>query len=114
VTCRDCNDASHSGHTLLGWKSICRHLRSSNGRLANCQKYELNQHLVAAATSLISCVGLDPSTATGDDMDRRDDRFMCGNCMPEYHRGCRIMRVYTWMECVCYLSSVRYFEDSWC
>lgn len=107
VSCRDCNDSSHSGLVLVGWKNICRHLRStSHGYPDNCQTYEVNHHAVAAAASLVSCVGLDPLTTTVDDMNRRDDRFMCRSCLPEYHRGRRFMRVYTWLECVCHFSFI--------
>jgi len=110
VTCRDCNDSSHLGLVLVGWKNICRHLRStSHGYPDNCQTYEVNHHAVAAAASLVSCVGLDPLTTTMDDMNRRDDRFMCGTCLPEDYRGRRFMRVYTWLECVCYFLSLLLF-----
>lgn len=101
LTCRVCNYSSHSGHALVGWKSICRHLCSSVNCYKNCQKFEVNRHAVAAATSLVSCVGLDPLITTMDDMDQRNDRFMCGSCIPEENGGRRFMRVYTWLECVC-------------
>ena len=101
MTCRVCNYSSHSGHALVGWKSICRHLCSSVNCYKNCQKFEVNRHAVAAATSLVSCVGHNPLTATMDDMDHRDDRFICGNCVPEGNGGRQFKRVYTWLECVC-------------
>ncbi len=97
VTCGACADLSSSICPLVGWKSICRHQLNKG-----CQWYLVNHHAVAAATSLVSCVGLDPLTATADDMNRRDDRFMCGNCSPEVRHGRLSRRVYTWLECVCY------------
>jgi len=101
VTCTDCKYKGYSGRVLVGWKSICRHRRSIvGGYIEPCATYEVNDNAVAAAASLVSCVGLDPSTATLDDMNTRDDRFMCGNCMPVDYRGVRGLKVYTWIECV--------------
>jgi len=97
VICKMCADSSSSGRPLVGWKSICRHQHHSKG----FRRYVINQHAVAAATSLVSCVGLDPLTTTADDMNRRDDRFMCGNCSLEVRHGRLSRRVFTWLECVC-------------
>ena len=104
ATCRTCADSSR--RPLVGWKSICRHQLNS---MENCRKYVISDHAVAAATSLVSCVGLDPLTTTVDDMNCRNDRFMCGNCSPEVHRGRLSRRVYTWLECVCHFSFLHYF-----
>ncbi len=101
VTCLDCKYKCHSGHALIGWENICRHKRSIvPGYVNPCARYEVHDNAVAAAASLVSCVGLDPSTTTVSDMKGRSDRFMCGNCMPVPYRGLRCLKVYTWLECV--------------
>jgi hypothetical protein len=101
VTCSDCKYKCHSGHALIGWKNICRHKRSIvPGYVDPCVTYGVYDNAVAAAASLVSCVGLDPLTTTVSDMNTRNDRFMCGNCMPSPYRGLRCLKVYTWIECV--------------
>jgi len=95
MTCGTC--AFSSRLPLIGWKSICRHQLNCG---ESCRSYVISQNAVASATSLVSCVGLDPLTTTVDDMDCRNDRFMCGNCSPEVYRGRLSRRVYTWLECV--------------
>lgn len=101
ITCSDCKYKCHLGHALIGWKNICRHRRSTiPGYVVPCATYEIYDNCVAAAASLVTCVGLDPSTTTVSDMDARNDRFICGNCLPDYYRGLRCQKVYTWLECV--------------
>ena len=101
VTCMGCKYTVRDGWTLLGWKSICRHRRNNMpGFVHPCSTYEVNDNAVAAAASLVSCVGLDPSTATIEEMNARNDRFMCGNCMAEDGHGVRGLKAYTWVECV--------------
>jgi hypothetical protein len=101
VTCSDCKYKCHSGHALIGWKNICRHRRSIvPGYVDPCATYAGLDNATAAAASIVSCVGLDPSTTTVSDMNARNDRFMCGNCMPSPYRGLRCLKVYTWLECV--------------
>ncbi|KAF8964009.1 hypothetical protein BDZ97DRAFT_1758129 [Flammula alnicola] len=90
-TCLDCKIKARAGRALVGWDNICRHMRS---RVAcheyPCSKYEINGSASAAAACLVSCVGLDPATATIADMDEHDRRFLCGNCL----------KTYTWVECI--------------
>ena len=97
VFCITCDDSSLSGRPLVGWNSIYRHQLNFG-----CQEYAIDHRAVAAATALVSCIGLDPATTTADDMNRRDDRFMCGNCGLEVCHGRLCRRVFTWLECVCY------------
>lgn len=101
VSCTMCKDKHHAGRVLIGWKSICRHRCSMlEGLRKPCVTYEISHTATAAAVSVVACVGLDPSIATADVMDARDDRFMCGDCLPENHRGLHGWKVYTWIECV--------------
>jgi len=101
LRCTMCKDRHHAGRVLIGWKAICRHRCSMlEGLRKSCVSYEMNYIARLAAISVVSCVGLDPSMATVDDMNARDDRFMCGDCMPENHRGLHGWKVYTWIECV--------------
>jgi hypothetical protein len=100
-TCLDCKYKIRDGRVLLGWNNICLHRRSVAGSNINlCGAQELNEGASAAAASLVCCVGLDPATTTVEQMDKRNDRFLCGNCTSEPSRGVIGLKVYTWVECV--------------
>ncbi|KAF8912005.1 hypothetical protein CPB84DRAFT_742614 [Gymnopilus junonius] len=99
VTCIDCRWKSQRGLVLLGWENICRHKRiEAYGGF--CSKFEINEVASVAVNCLLSCVGLDPATTTIDDMNSRDDRFLCGNCPAETSRGIKGLKAYTWIECL--------------
>ena len=107
MTCDDCKYKGTRGLTLVGWENIFRHIcLEASPYYSPCQAIHLDESACAAATSLVSCLGLDPKTATIKDMDERDARFLCGNCTSETtSRGITGLNVYTWMECVRILSS---------
>ncbi|KDR73534.1 hypothetical protein GALMADRAFT_142017 [Galerina marginata CBS 339.88] len=120
VTCGDCKLKVQEGRVLLGWKHICRHRRTLiAGYLEPCSKYEINANAKAAAASLVSCVGLDPATTTIQDMDVRNDRFLCGNCMSETSHGISGLKAYTWHECLMHsmemhiLNNVMHTSPAW-
>ncbi|KAH9484122.1 hypothetical protein JR316_0003602 [Psilocybe cubensis] len=102
ITCNDCKYMNQEGRVLLGWKNICRHARRTvGGNLNPCSGSEVVEPVaVVAATSLICCAGLDPRTTTIQDMDSRDDRFFCGNCIPDTSNGVTGLKAYKWTECV--------------
>lgn len=102
VVCSDCRFKAQQGRALVGWDAICRHMRTLvGGNMHPCAAYEIEEHATATAIALVTCVGLDPATTTGEEMTRRDDRFMCGNCHSHTSRGVTGLNVYTWLECVC-------------
>ena len=101
MKCNDCNFKCTRGLALVGWENIFRHLCLEPSPHCNpCQTIELDESACAAAASLVRCLGLDPKVATIKDMDERDARLLCGNCMPETSRGVTGLKVYTWRECV--------------
>ena len=106
VVCNDCKNRSIRGLALVGSENIFRHICLEANPYNPCQAIHLdpNAGACAAATSLVSCLGLDPKTTTFKEMDERDARFLCGNCMSETSRGIRGLKVYTWKECVRILS----------
>jgi hypothetical protein len=106
MRCDDCKDRSTRGFALVGWENIFRHicLEAQPHYYNPCQAIRLDEGACAAAASLVSCLGLDPKTTTFKEMDERDARFFCGNCMSETSRGITGLSVYTWMECVRILS----------
>ena len=107
MRCDDCKDRSTRGLALVGLENILRHICLEANPYCNpCQAIRLDEGACAAATSLVSCLGLDPKTTTYKEMDERDARFLCGNCMSETSRGISGLKVYTWMECVRILSSI--------
>lgn len=101
MRCEDCKFRSTRGLALVGWENILRHICLEVGPQYNsCQAIEVDEGACAAAASLVCCLGLDPKTTTIKDMDERDARFLCGNCISETSRGITGLKVYTWMECV--------------
>ena len=102
VMCDDCKNRSIRGLALVGSEDIFRHMCLEANLYNPCQAIRLDEVGCAAATSLVSCLGLDPKTTTIKEMDERDARFLCGNCMSEF--GTTSLYVYTWMECVRILS----------
>lgn len=100
-TCIDCKYKVRDGRVLLGWNNICRHRRSIAGtNVYVCGMQEFNELASAAAESLVRCVGLDPATTTIEQMNTRNDRFLCSNCTSEPSRGVIGLKVYNWVECV--------------
>ncbi|KAF8798197.1 hypothetical protein BYT27DRAFT_7124510 [Phlegmacium glaucopus] len=95
MRCNDCKLKSTRGLALVGWENIFRHI-----------SIHLDESACSAAASLVSCLGLDPKTATIKDMDERDARFLCGNCLPETSRGITGLKVYTWRECLLHFVSM--------
>ena len=105
MICDDCKDRSIRGLALVGSENILRHICLEPSPYRNsCQAVRLDEGACAAAASLVNCLGLDPKTTTFKEMDERDARFLCGNCMSEMWRGITCLKVYTWMECVRILS----------
>ena len=105
MRCDDCKDRTTRGLALVGSENILRHICLEANPYCNpCQTIRLDEGACAAAASLVSCLGLDPKTTTFKEMDERDARFLCGNCMSETSRGITGLKVYTWMECVRILS----------
>jgi hypothetical protein len=105
MICDNCKDRSTRGLALVGSENILRHIcLEANPHCSPCQAIRLDEGACAAAASLVSCLGLDPKTTTFKEMDERDARFFCGNCMSETSRGITGLKVYTWMECVRILS----------
>ena len=101
MRCDDCKDRSIRGLALVGSENILRHIcLEANSYCNPCQAIRFDEGACAAASSLVSCLGLDSKTTTFKEMDERDARFLCGNCMPETSRGITGLKVYTWMECV--------------
>lgn len=104
-TCRDCDDRSHHGWVRVGWRDICRHAcyKPFTWGLP-CTTLEHNDDLSMTALNIVYQLGLDPSTTTWRDMDALDARFICGNCPTETQNRVTGLKVYTWKECVRYLS----------
>ena len=105
MRCDDCKFRSTRGFALVGWENIFRHIcLEAMSSFDPCQAIRLDEGACAAAASLVGCLGLNPKTTTIKDMDERDGRFLCGNCMSETSRGITGLKVYTWKECVRILS----------
>ena len=121
MICDNCKDRSTRGLALVGSENILRHIcLEASPYCRPCQAIRLDEGACAAAASLVSCLGLDPKTTTFKEMDERDARFFCGNCMSETSRGITGLKVYTWMECVRFLfipldsAGTKLHVDSFC
>ncbi|KAJ7245912.1 hypothetical protein B0H12DRAFT_1127134 [Mycena haematopus] len=92
--------------TVIGWEEARAHLHWFQGRP---EPHSVDDHLVkfnargsAAAAELAVLLGMDPATATAADMDNADERFVCGNCQPEYRGGRLAMR---WRDCILHVGT---------
>ncbi|KAF4614830.1 hypothetical protein D9613_002720 [Agrocybe pediades] len=107
VTCRECKLRRTEGLAMFGWKQICLHMRTiAPGHENPCINYEIMDSSKLAVSSLIRCVGLDPTTTTAEEMNDRDDRFLCGDCMAFNSNGGSGLKAYTWTECAAHTVEV--------
>jgi hypothetical protein len=91
---------------VVGWDalSVCRFFHTAPGKFgaAPC---EFDPWLSKLCSSLVASGGLDPKTATVEDMDTLDERFLCGSCLlgpggvpPDAHTF--EFETYTWRTAV--------------
>ncbi|PPQ96994.1 hypothetical protein CVT26_006422 [Gymnopilus dilepis] len=102
-SCVGCHRREDRG-VQIGWKAICLHMRNY-GRDArgNCLKYSFNDKVSYYASLIVSLSGLDPCTASDDDMDQRNDRFICGVCRPSRRHRVSFLPTYTWFDMLLHL-----------
>ncbi|PPR04696.1 hypothetical protein CVT26_015020 [Gymnopilus dilepis] len=93
-SCFSCR--SKAGDILIGWKTICRHMRVV--RISGCTLFRFNPRLSAITAALVTVSGLRYETATVDDMDNKNDRFLCGECRPLRRHRMSSLRSYTWFD----------------
>ena len=93
-------------HVFLGWPMISSHCCIKRSALnlrpgvyldRPC-KATYNKRYSAIASQIVATAGLDPSTASPEEMDRQDVRFSCGLC-PSSRK-----ETFTWRGAVCALS----------
>jgi hypothetical protein len=77
---------------LVGWRAA----GAARGYSCEVSRLRFSEPASAAASALVSLVGLDPHNATAEQMDGLDQRFVCNDC-PIQHRGREVM---TWRVCV--------------
>ncbi|KAJ7186180.1 hypothetical protein C8R46DRAFT_1208259 [Mycena filopes] len=87
--------------TVLGWNQARAHLHWSHDAPTPQPPEQRLVHFSpkgsAVATALVRLLGLDTLTATGDDMDSADARFVCRNCpIPTHGR----QEALSWRDCV--------------
>ena len=106
-SCVGCHRREDRG-VQIGWKAICLHMRNY-GRDArgNCLKYSFNDKVSYYASLIVSLSGLDPCTASVDDMDQRNDRFICGVCRPSRRHRVSFLPTYTWFD----MDSIYFIAD---
>ncbi|KAJ7473103.1 hypothetical protein B0H11DRAFT_2282623 [Mycena galericulata] len=103
--CRDhvCWDKMYC--CLVGWREAGSRHRESR---CNCWSRTLSEPASAAARALVRLVGLDPKTATADEMDDVDHRFVCNDCPPT-QRGREAMG---WRKCLVHASEQQEKSDA--
>lgn len=98
-SCISCKAGRHSGLAVFGWKDACVHMAGSYSHYFH-SSWEFCSVGYAAASSLISQLGLNPDTATLEEVDAKDARFLCMNCPTKSCKGVQGRKAYTWRECV--------------
>lgn len=98
-SCISCKSGRHAGLAVFGWKEACVHMAGSYSHYFH-SNWEFCSVGYAAASSLISQLGLDPDTATLEEVDAKDARFLCMNCPTKSHKRVQGRKAYTWRECV--------------
>ncbi|KAF5315850.1 hypothetical protein D9611_005055 [Ephemerocybe angulata] len=98
-SCTSCKAGRHSGLAVIGWDSACVHMCGSYSHYFH-MGWEFCSVGYAAAASLVRQLGLDPDTATPEEVDALDARFFCGNCPVKTHKKVQGRKAYTWRECV--------------
>ncbi|KAJ7192058.1 hypothetical protein B0H12DRAFT_1171893 [Mycena haematopus] len=110
-----------AGRSLIGWAGAGAHLRCRSLRTFWDRRPHFAPEGAEAADALVRLVGLDPATATAEQMDGLcggelhtrartgkgagrdadpDRRFLCLLCPVEVHRGVHGRRAMRWRECV--------------
>ncbi|KAJ6460239.1 hypothetical protein C8R45DRAFT_1180335 [Mycena sanguinolenta] len=101
-----CKTNARSSDLAIGWAEPRAHLHWFQGRpqpaIPNGPLVMFNPHGSAVAAELATLLGMDPKTATVTDMDKTNERFVCGNCPlgPQDLRP--VMR---WRDCVLHVGS---------
>jgi hypothetical protein len=83
---------------LIGLKDLRSHFRCLDFPLT--LDFEVSFEGLACAVTLLGLLGMDPATATVDDLDARDARFFCETCEISWNRGVFGRQALTWRECV--------------
>ncbi|EAU88880.2 hypothetical protein CC1G_12651 [Coprinopsis cinerea okayama7 len=98
-SCHSCKSGRHAALAIIGWDAACAHICGSHPSYFHTT-WEFCSVGYAAAANIIRSLGLNPETATPEDLDKIDARFFCGNCPVTLHRKLRGRKAYTWRECV--------------
>lgn len=98
-SCISCKTGRQAGLAVIGWDAASIHMCGSYPHLFHTN-WEFCSVGYAAAASIIRQLGLDPDTATPEDMDKIDARFFCGNCPVKTCKKVQGRKAYTWRECV--------------
>jgi hypothetical protein len=93
----ECQSTSGRPDVIVGWDDARSHI-CSTARVADGLRF--SERGSAAASSLVTIVGLDIGKAVPGDLDKLDCRFICMHCLNmstgEIQRGLAL----TWRECV--------------
>ncbi|PPQ75374.1 hypothetical protein CVT24_013157 [Panaeolus cyanescens] len=101
LKCEGCRLIHRCGKAIFGWEDVFLHKSTLfAGYSRYCDDLEWSNVGEAAVVALLRCLGLDEKTTTIKELDQRDDRFICGNCMPRNSGNVNGLRVYSWRECV--------------
>ena len=81
---------------LIGLKDLRSHFKCINPQF----EFRFSFAGRASALALVDLLGMDPKTATVNDLDARDARFFCEGCNVSWNRGVLGRQALTWRECV--------------
>jgi hypothetical protein len=96
--CASCEDAGtrQPATILIGLKDLRSHFKCINPQF----EFRFSFAGRVGALALVDLMGIDPKTATVNDLDARDARFFCEGCDFSWNRGVLGRQALTWRECV--------------
>jgi hypothetical protein len=96
--CASCEDdgTRRTASILIGLKDLRSHFKCIDPLL----EFRFSFTGRASALALVDLLGIDPKTATVNDLDARDARFFCEGCDISWSRGVLGRQALTWRECV--------------
>ena len=96
--CASCEDDGIGcpASILIGLKDLRSHFKCINPQF----EFQFSFAGRASALALIGLLGMDPKTATVNDLDARDARFFCEGCNISWNRGVLGRQALMWKECV--------------
>lgn len=101
-SCEACTEKCEDvGMCFMGWNQVSMHILDPGKASTTAYSVVLSTLGSQVASSLIELLGLDPLTASADDVDQQNAMFVCSTWHVHRFRGAYGCKVFKWRECVC-------------